>query len=93
LKRIPGTVGRYKSIGDVLFIWCSGTDTVKGWVDSNDKNVAGEDYSLPRRSLFGVRWDYGSLCGSRGAHSNYSALNLYSYNAGRGVAEPYGGRA
>jgi hypothetical protein len=34
LKRIPGTVGRYKRIGDVLFIWCSGTDTVKGWVDN-----------------------------------------------------------
>ena len=42
------------------------------------------------RSHFGMNWNNGSQCRSRGANSNNSALNLNANNAGRGVTETQG---
>jgi len=97
-QRIVSLIGMEDMTG-VMYQWSRETteNSQSSWgedgFDSNDKNVAGEDYSLPLRSLFGLHWGLGSLCGSRGAVSNNSALTLDSSSAGRGVAEPYGGRA
>ena len=96
-QRIVSLIGMEDMTG-VMYQWSRETteNSRSSWgdgFDSNDKNVAGGDYSMPLRSRFGVYWAVGSPCGSRGAASIDSALNLYSFSAGRGVAEPYGGRA
>jgi hypothetical protein len=96
-QRIVSLIGMEDMTG-VMYQWSRETteNSRSLWgsgFDSNDKNVAGEDFSLPFRSRFGLRGDVGSESGSRGAFSNGSALYLHSDSAGRGVAEPCAGRA
>jgi len=68
-QRIVSLIGMEDMTG-VMYQWSRETteNSRSSWgdgFDSNDKNVAGGDYSMPLRSRFGVSWDGGSRCGSR----------------------------
>ncbi|MCF7913599.1 MAG: hypothetical protein K9L66_00375 [Spirochaetaceae bacterium] len=93
-QRIVSLIGMEDMTG-VQYQWGrdSTSNSRSSWgnnFDANDVNVAGQDYSMPNRSRFGVNWSDGAYCGSRGAHATHAALILSANGAGRGVAEPKG---
>ena len=91
-RRMISNIGCEDTCG-VLYQW--GSDSLSGgadaWAnayDGNDTGVAGQHYRPANRVILGGAWDDGARCGSRCADGRHSPLDLYSYFAGRGCAEP-----